>query len=337
MVFEVYKDKYFQDGKNMYHHLQNCPTISFTGMKNILRRSPTEEEWENFLSCKEPYNLILDGAILVPADMERFRGHDNILSLSLSGTGLTDEMIEMLPDVLPDVHILKFSGTPVTDKGFASLTRMKSLFYISAFCSKITGKCFSSMTDYPLEALGLAGSKKLNEAGIRSICSMKTLLHLDLRYTGLRNDWLSDLHKLENLITLGLDRCRHLTDDGIAHLASITSLRRLSLRENKKLTDECMKSISNLINLQELDIKDCRKISDAGLSYLTRMRYLSKFNGEGCSTSAKDFEGLKIVLMLYFAAKSDFAESFFGGPLKRKKKEDNSEEESEEDSNDLKD
>jgi Leucine Rich repeat len=87
---------------------------------------------------------------------------------------------------------------------------------------------------------------------------------------------LQQLSALPSLRYLDLNLCHQITDAGLEYVSTIPSLTTLVLNKCYQITDKGIQSLTALPSLSELYLANCNKITDAGLQYLSTMHSLTK-------------------------------------------------------------
>lgn len=194
--------------------------------------------------------------------------------------------------ILPGLTRLQFvllAGSPVGDKGMASL-----------------GKCRS------LRVLNLSGTLVTDE-GLKQLASLSELAELDLSSTAITGQGLSNLRPLSKLTSLRLSNTK-VDNNGLAAIALFRQLENLTLGKNSTrfaqqgprktvqyddapdiLTDTGLVHLKGLPRLRHLSLWGSG-FTDAGLSHLAQLTNLKSLSfGESYVTDA-GIAGLKTKL-----------------------------------------
>jgi hypothetical protein len=212
----------------------------------------------------------------------------------LSLRHLTDAGAPFL-EQFPRLEHLDIHGSPVTGRGFASLTRLPRLRTLEmAQCRNVDDAGFTSLAGAAqLATLNLSetqagddaageiselnqlsnlqiGSPQLSDAGLRRLCQAVSLEHLIVRAeaTGITDAGLSDLWRLRRLRSLYLF-APHITGSGLAALAELPDLTSLTL-SGAALADAALQHAAACQSLEQLTLGDGGpggppSITDAGL------------------------------------------------------------------------
>lgn len=159
----------------------------------------------------------------------------------------TDEQIKLLAQVegLEEVGL----GGEATDAGLARLLPMKNL-----------------------KALGIEHNRKVTDAGMKTIAKLNGLesLHFNGAIVG-SEEGIKALKGLKSLRHLSLYGTR-VKDAGVNHIGEMTDLLSLNLG-NTYITDEAMLAVGKLTKLNGLDLS-ATDISDVGVKHLKRLKSL---------------------------------------------------------------
>ena len=201
------------------------------------------------------------------------------------GAAMTAVVARIVKDV-PEVRVLDFSRTVLTDDSVAKLAGLKSLKELSL------GR---NVTDGGLRHLkGLTGLRKLDaswatvtDAGIEHLAQLTDLEDLTLNEPSGPNkppvalitdaglNHLKGLKKLRRLDLTGT----HVTDAFLEHIGTLTDLEQLQLRSTG-VTDEGLKHLKGLQKLRFLVLHHAH-ITDAGLAHLGGFKNLRVLGAGG--------------------------------------------------------
>lgn len=172
--------------------------------------------------------------------------------LDVCGQNLTDASIEHVAK-LTKLKELKLTDSPVTNKGFAKLGRLKSL-----------------------EKLTLRDLPNVSIAGLKSLNDLKNLHTLYVNDIG-QDDSVMDISGLVKLKSLGINWRRGsdemITDADLACLGKLKNLSFIQINQPTLIGDEGFKHLAGLENMSVLIIGSTT-LSDEGLSYLRGMKKL---------------------------------------------------------------
>jgi len=130
------------------------------------------------------------------------------VKLDLGYKAVTDEVLEKILMIFPNVSQLDLDHTPVTDAGMKYLEKIESL------------------KDLDLSNL------QITAVGLQSVGKLKNLEKLDIFNTEVTNDGLKELGRLTKLTDLNLAFSYGSTDAGLVHLEGLKNLSHLSLPDD---------------------------------------------------------------------------------------------------------
>lgn len=101
-----------------------------------------------------------------------------------------------------------------------------------------------------------------------------SLLALDISGSAVTDAGLKALEMCNNLQTLILSSCDHISDAGLVSLTGFGNLTSLSFRSSNLITADGMRYFAHLINLKDLDLECCPRIH-GGLIHLKGLIFTS--------------------------------------------------------------
>jgi len=221
------------------------------------------------------------------------------LKRSRCGWEITDEMVPLFisPRGCRDtLFSLVLSDCSITDAGMTLLlqhcSHLRSLRL--SWCDHITDRTLQSIGKAnklgELSVRGCANTTKLGIQFVVSHCKALETLH-----TSSGDDaMLKQLAKTCNsLQVLDLEGSSDVSDDGIRYLSKsanlLAKLKELGLQKCKHITDNGVKALTKFQYLETLNLTSCEKITDAGLKYIAKSQFLRK------SLMHLDFSGCFLV------------------------------------------
>ena len=101
-----------------------------------------------------------------------------------------------------------------------------------------------------------------------------SLVRLDVPETGITNQRLAEIGKIETLISLDLAINPAIDDAGMKYLENLSKLRSLRL-EGTRITDAGVESLTKLRALNYFNLSDCENLTDKSLESLANLRGLT--------------------------------------------------------------
>ena len=132
------------------------------------------------------------------------RSLSELTSLSVRDQEITDQGIDHLKSCY-GLKVLNIDGTAVTDAGLEIACGGKSINYLSAIRTRISGKAFKSFLCDSLEHVDLEASQ-LSNRGLDALCQIS-----------------------RNIKILSIAHCQKVTDKGLSHLANLKNAEQLWL------------------------------------------------------------------------------------------------------------
>ena len=212
-----------------------------------------------------PLEVILFGAGVQAANIDRLAGLDRLGALQLSGSGVDDAALAHVWP-LKGLERLDLEAARVTDRGLAGLAalpRLGSLRVTGA--ARVSGRGLGALAALPgLGTLDLSRCP-IDDEGLLAIGGLRSLRELHLAQTAITDRGMAALAKLPDLRVLDLTNVR-IGDAGLAHLAGLSRLEELHVWSDS-VTDAGLATIGRLPSLTSLDLR-CPKVTDDGIARL---------------------------------------------------------------------
>lgn len=143
---------------------------------------------------------------------------------------------------------------------------------------------------------------KITGKGCSIIGELKDMRHLDLGESGIRDEGLIHIGKLENLLSLSLKRCEGLTDQALSQITNLKKLElfNLALWEAYAISSKGLNFIANLTTLRQLKLDSSYRICDADLPCLAKLGSLQKLSLRGVLGLPKPFAQQEQVFLFNF-------------------------------------
>lgn len=240
------------------------------------------------------------------ADLERLAPLSGGPQVRLRFTDLeqiTDELLERIPAILPDLDGLNLDqgqvvrrGQKFGERGLAAIGRLSSLRFLNLY----RGGVFKNPVIAPLanlkklEGLNLHGCYKLTAGAAKTLAELTALRRLNVSSIKISDG------ALKKLAALPLEELyvhdTKVTDKGLIYLSKCTTLRRLNVDfGNVKINDAGIQALSTLTGLEELTLK-IGEVSTAAFATLAALPSLKRLrlNGDSNVTRIDDgcFEAL---------------------------------------------
>ncbi len=260
----------------------------------ILIGNITDAALDAFDSCSKTRVVVLKETLIKGPGLAHLI-HLPITQLDLLDSDLTDRGLKEIAhmDLLKDLNL---ENTKVTDQGLSNLSSLKNLTDLHLDDDKVTAKGLHYLVSLPvLKDLTLNRVDCDWSAAFAELAQFPSLQVLSLKDTRISNDDLTALKNLKKLYTLNLD-FTEITDQGISNLSSQPTLRVLSLQGCKHFNGTDFKILgklkvsyldlrnllideSALQNLEQTSIQGLNlsesKITDGALETLSRNRKLN--------------------------------------------------------------
>ncbi len=199
------------------------------------------------------------------AAMARFAQLPSFRGVNLEGSPLTDKGLATLARC-DGLICLDVNRTQVTNAGLASIETMSNLHFLRLDQLPITDRGVAHLRMLKkLESLHLWNTK-LTRVGLRDVATLTSLTSLQVSCVSLDDDALAELKPLTRLVFLNLSGSK-VTGSGLAHLKDLPELRVLHLGEGNSLTDDGLQALGELKQLAGLALFDIdsRRLSNAAL------------------------------------------------------------------------
>ncbi|XP_072324659.1 uncharacterized protein [Scyliorhinus torazame] len=192
----------------------------------------------------------------------------SLVHLSLNQTSISEKMLTVLPETVPQLRLLSIKETKVCD--VSALKDLTALHTLHLDSNKISQSSLQALSSHPtLSSLSVYGLHSLSGDITLQIISGLNLTHLKLpdRHT-VSDSGLQFLSQLEKLVELDLTDYTQVTDQGISHLSRLHRLMKLSL-SNTLMTDAGLVHLQPLTDLEELCL-DRTNVSSKGVAQCIR-------------------------------------------------------------------
>jgi endonuclease YncB( thermonuclease family)/Leucine-rich repeat (LRR) protein len=238
-------------------------------------------------------------------------------------------VVERIVKDLPDVRVLDFSrsalsdescatlaglksleeltlGRNVTDAGLAHLKRLPRLRKLDATWATVSDAGLkhvahlTELEDFSVEhSRAQSPTARITDEGLNHLKGLKKLRCLSLNSTEATDAFLEYLGTLTELDQLQLWGTK-VTDEGLKHLKGLKKLRRLTLHDTP-ITDAGLGHLSGLTHLEVVELGGTR-ITNAGLPHLkgfANLAYLDIRNTEVTDTGLEHLWGLQKLQVAY--------------------------------------
>lgn len=227
-------------------------------------------------------------------------GLQNLTSLALTNTVISDTTVEMIVQSFPKLVELDLSSNTNMTRGamkhIAALTGLRSLTLIQNRFNDVSARRLRDLQE--LRSLDLRGnmeasdmamevvgelprltsfkhrSTAVSDEGVRTLAdgagTLENLLIQDFKITSASG---AHLAKLKHLKQLEIFRCQGFGSDGVVALSGL-GLERLTLRDLPSVDDAAMEVFSELPALKRLYLHELDGVTDAGLSKLAALSSL---------------------------------------------------------------
>lgn len=178
-------------------------------------------------------------------------------------------------DQLPELESIDFHGTPMTDDGFARITKLPKLTALYLADTWLSPKAWAMLKDLKgLKRLSLVRTNT-RDAHLECLSAIPHLESLSLELTLITNASLPHIAKLSELRSLNLSWTK-LDDDGIKWLEKLPKLEVLFL-DGTHITNSGLKSLAGLTELRNLSLNQTNA-TPAGLAHLSQLKHLRMLN-----------------------------------------------------------
>ena len=205
----------------------------------------------------------------------RMRGTTVLNDVEFPNSAVVDPRILARTRRLPNLRLLKFENTSITDAGLEHLKELNSLEVLDLARTQINGRGFVHLQGLTALQVLIARGTCFDDDGLAHLKVLTSLTELHLQGTRITDAGLIALNlpNFVNLKEIGLSRTQ-VTDCGLAQLRSCTKLERLLLIRTQ-ITDAGLANLSGMKNLRQL-LLDQTQVTDAGLAVLEQLTSLER-------------------------------------------------------------
>lgn len=224
------------------------------------------------------------------AGMPHLAGLTRLERLELPSAAITDAGLKHLAG-LTALTRLNIRSTGISDAGLSSLAAMTKLKYLNIGGTNVTGVGLKSLAGLKeLESLELDDIVEFTGQGMDALAGCLKLQKIQLSWTGLTDDGLADVAKLQQATMLDLPPYGHATalgggfwrdphperfsDKGLKHVGQMTNLEWLWFG-GSGVTDTGLTHLAGLKKLKYLGLGDLPNIKGPGLASLRDMPNLT--------------------------------------------------------------
>lgn len=258
-----------------------------------LERTATDNNGLSALSHSPSLSILdIQSTNITDAGMNHLTGMKTLKEIWLSGTDITDRGLAVLAKM--DLGALKISDTKITGDGLKQISKVVSLYNLSASQlpieskhlaalsslsklnylelkhTRVTDDGLKHLTELPLlTQIHLADSPIGDGAG-KYLAQMKGLTHLNLISTKITDAILEDVSHLENLKYLNIDY-DNVTDKGAEALTHLPNLIQVDA-SSTHISDAGLKSLAKMKTLRVISVYGCSKITNHGVAWFKKNR-----------------------------------------------------------------
>ncbi len=190
-------------------------------------------------------------------------------AIKISDTKITGDGLKVISKV-GSLYNVSASQLPIESKHLAALSSLSKLNYIELKHTRVTDDGLKYLTKLPvLTQIHLADSPVGDGAG-KYLAQMKGLTHLNLIGTKITDALLSDISHLENLKYLNIDY-DNVTDKGAEALTQLPNLIQVDA-SSTHISDAGLKSLSKMKTLRVVSVYGCSKITNHGVAWFKKNR-----------------------------------------------------------------
>ena len=199
--------------------------------------------------------------------------------LDLSSSFVDDDGVRLVAS-LGSLKQLYLSSTQVTDVGMEHIAGMDSLEELNLTKTDVTNKGIRFLRGAKsLTSLNLSAMRFISDKGLKHVGGLTNLKSLDISYSDLAMEPITDsgmqeVSKLTRLERLRLHRT-NITDAGLTCLATMNQMKDLELPFG--VSNQTIRGISSLTNLERLVIP-VAIVDDQGVAELAKLRLLKSLN-----------------------------------------------------------
>ncbi|MGH9521027.1 MAG: hypothetical protein ACRD3E_00685 [Terriglobales bacterium] len=179
---------------------------------------------------------------------------------------------------MPLLRMLVIQGTVATDKGFAALSKSRSLEYLwGRECPNLTGSGFVALSEMAsLRGLGVS-CKRVDDGALASLPNFPALaefMPMDVPDDGFRH-----VGRCARLERLSCMYCRETGDRATEHIAGL----RLTTYYAglTQITDRSLEILGGMNSLEVVELFETKAVTDAGLAHLAKLPNLRRIELSG--------------------------------------------------------
>jgi RNA polymerase sigma factor (sigma-70 family) len=189
----------------------------------------------------------------------------------------TDEAMHEI-SAMPRLRFLMCQDAVAGDKGFAALSRSRSIEYVwGRRCYALTGSGFSSLAEMPaLQGLSVS-CRNVGEDGLSALPrfpALKELMPMDVSDYGFRH-----VGRCEQLEALHCMYCEGTSDIATERLTGLRKLKKYQAW-GTQITDHSLEILGRMQTLEHLLFYECDAITDSGLAFIARLPRLREVSLE---------------------------------------------------------
>lgn len=197
------------------------------------------------------------------AGLAAFQGMPQLALLGVDGKHINDEAMRYIA-AMSGLRMLVGQGALASDRGFAELSRSRSIEYIwGRECPNLTGEGFAALAAMP-KLRGLAVScKRVDDDALSKLPefpALRELMPMDLSDSGFRHVGRCNLERLWCMY------CRDTGDTATEHIASLNL--RTYYAGMTQITDRSLEILSRMNSLEVLEFWQCAGLTDEGIAKL---------------------------------------------------------------------
>ena len=282
----------------------------------LLHELPVFKEWRGGkidyglmrFDC-DPNHLMIDGPF-TDAGIANLVGLDGLFGLgffwhcpAFTGAGLAP--LKALPNLgmlgcgddrcdddamaqigeMPGLRMLMAQGTVATDKGFAALSRSKTIEHIwGRECPNLTGSGFAALAAMP-SLKGLAVScKNVDDKALSTLPAfpaLRALMPMDVPDEGFRH-----VGRCAHLEDLWCMYCRETGDAATEHISGL-SLKTYYAGQTQ-ITDKSLEILGRMTSLEDIRLWACRGVTDSGIAALAELPRLREVTLDNMPNATRD-------------------------------------------------
>ena len=192
--------------------------------------------------------------------------------LNLAGADITSQGLKYITELKSLEQLYAPSG--LTNEGLTEIVRLSTLKALYIKNHNLTNTDLAHLAKLPLlEELDLAGTGRVNDAGLAHLANAPHLRYLMLHGETFTDAGIAHLKNCPSLRILHFGYLKHLTDSAVIHLSQIPQLERISFHWNENITDAGIIHLIKLKSLSMLNIKRS-KVTGEGFEHLAKIKTL---------------------------------------------------------------